>query len=195
VNTPILIPRRQQTPEGNQRQLEASIKSISGAIEQLKKQIGTGSSTQDISGIKATLAGLSAQVAALQKQVKALQNAETPGVVSDVVAFTAGGAITAFWPVYESADGVASHSISSNTATSSPLLGIAITGAADGESVDVKLSGDLENADWTWTPHELIFVGPAGLTQAPLEAGFLAPIAVATSATSLRIDLHTPLFF
>lgn len=76
------------------------------------------------------------------------------------------------------------------------VLGLTLTAALQGADVDVMVDGDVEEASWSWTPEEPIYLGAAGqLTQTdPATSGAAVAVEVgyATSHTSMRVRIGIP---
>jgi hypothetical protein len=73
------------------------------------------------------------------------------------------------------------------------VTGLTTGAAADGASVDVQVSGEIDAGYWTWTPGP-VFLGLNGqLTQSPGSAAFIQQVGMALSATRLLIEIFTPI--
>lgn len=73
------------------------------------------------------------------------------------------------------------------------LLGITLTAADAGQMVNVQRSGVLDDAAWSWTPGQRVYLGLAGqLTHTPAEKGAHVLIGTAVSATRLNLFLQDP---
>ena len=73
-------------------------------------------------------------------------------------------------------------------------IGLTMGAAADGAPINVQFSGEMTEPSWSWTANQPIFVGTNGIpTQTPPATGFQGPIGVATSATSMVIQIKSPI--
>ena len=101
---------------------------------------------------------------------------------------TAGESITRLQCVYVRSNARFGIALANDTAKTR-VVGIALQNASLGESCEVKNSGALEDASWTWTPGSILYLGNDGyLTdQAPLSPS--TQIIVAIANTSTRIEL------
>ncbi len=80
------------------------------------------------------------------------------------------------------------------------VLGMTLGSAAAGEPAAYLDNGDVIEPGWTWTPLQPLYLGANGLlTQSPPNpadgARFSLVVGFATSATSARIRVETPIYF
>lgn len=74
------------------------------------------------------------------------------------------------------------------------LLGLTLTAADAGGLVNVQRSGVVDDAAWSWTPGQRVYLGQGGaLTASPAEEGFHILIGTAASATRLLLNIQDPL--
>ena len=72
-------------------------------------------------------------------------------------------------------------------------MGVSLTAADEGDSLDAMIQGEVVEASWSWSPGP-VFLGKAGgLVQTPPTAGFIQQIGTATSATKIVISPSTPI--
>lgn len=82
----------------------------------------------------------------------------------------------------------------SDPAQAHAAIGLTMGAAADGASINVQFSGEMTDPSWSWTASQPIFVGANGIpTQTPPATGFHAAIGVAISATSMVIQIKSPI--
>lgn len=73
------------------------------------------------------------------------------------------------------------------------LLGLTVTAASVGASINVQRTGPVDNSGWAWTPGR-VYLGAAGaLTQTPASSGNDVLIGRAVSATRLLLDIQDPI--
>lgn len=73
------------------------------------------------------------------------------------------------------------------------IAGITTTAAAIGQLVAVQMNGPVTDAGWNWSPGR-VWLGPGGVpTQTPPPDGFDVLIGVATSATTIRLNIQDPI--
>lgn len=73
------------------------------------------------------------------------------------------------------------------------LLGLTVTAASVGASINVQRSGAVDNSGWAWTPGRVYLGAGGALTQVPATDGFDVLIGRAVSATRLLLDLQDPI--
>lgn len=73
------------------------------------------------------------------------------------------------------------------------LLGITLTAADAGSTVNVQRSGVVDDAGWNWTPGRVYLGADGALTQTPPAGGFDVLIGVAVSATCLLLNIQDPI--
>lgn len=70
------------------------------------------------------------------------------------------------------------------------LLGVTLTAAETGASINVQRSGAIDDASWSWQPGR-VWLGAAGaLTQTPPVDGFAVLIGAAVSATRITLNIQ-----
>jgi hypothetical protein len=90
--------------------------------------------------------------------------------------------------------GELSHPSTSNPDHAGQVAGVAETAAASGATARIRTAGVTENDAWTWVEGP-VFVGNDGvLTQATLSSGWLLSIGRALGATTLLVDIETPIY-
>lgn len=73
------------------------------------------------------------------------------------------------------------------------MLGLTVTAASVGASLNVQRSGVVNNSGWAWTPGRVYLGAGGALTQTPASDGFDVLIGRAVSATRLLLDLQDPI--
>lgn len=82
----------------------------------------------------------------------------------------------------------------SDPAQAHAAIGLTMGAATDGASINVQFSGEMTEPSWAWAANQPIFAGANGVpTQTPPTTGFQAAIGVAISATSLVIQIKSPI--
>ena len=109
---------------------------------------------------------------------------------------TASEAMSAYRAVVS--DGASGVLLANNTDLThrNRVVGVTETAAALAAAVNVRRVGQLVFSSWNWVPNAPVFVGVGGvLTQTPpvSPAVFSQIVAVATSPTSIDIELRDPL--
>lgn len=105
---------------------------------------------------------------------------------------TAGATLSALVVVYEE-DGEVFALDKGDDANIDQLLGLTVTAADLGESINVQRSGAVNNNGWSWAPGR-VYLGAAGaLTQTPATDGNDVLIGRAVSATRLLLDIQDPI--
>jgi hypothetical protein len=96
--------------------------------------------------------------------------------------------------IVDPADEKAYYADNTNAAHRYTTAGITSSAAAEGGSVPILRSGELEESSWAWTPNLPIFQATDGLmTQTPPTAGFLRVVATPASPTKIFISIHQPI--
>lgn len=91
------------------------------------------------------------------------------------------------------AGGRARLASSSDVTQAGSVLGVSLTAADEGGSLNVRIIGEIEEPSWSWAPGP-VFLGLAGsLVQTPPSSGFIQQIGTAKSATILVVSLSTPI--
>ena len=105
---------------------------------------------------------------------------------------TAGETISALRAVYER-DGKIYHLDQQDSANIDLFLGISVSsGLADSEII-VQRSGTIDDASWTWSVGDNVYVGAAGvLTQTQPVTGWELVVGAAPEATRLTLDFDEP---
>ncbi|MFN7152925.1 MAG: hypothetical protein ACK4OE_04470 [Acidovorax sp.] len=82
----------------------------------------------------------------------------------------------------------------SDPAQAHAAIGLTMGAAADSGPINVQFSGEMSEPGWAWVPNLPIFAGANGVpTQTPPATGFQAAIGVATSATTMVIQIKSPI--
>lgn len=109
------------------------------------------------------------------------------------LAYIADGALGGHRVVRATTAGKVGYVDPSDPAQAHAALGLTTGAAIDGAPIYVRYGGALTEPSWSWTPNQPIFAGASGIpTQTPPVSGFHAPIGVATSATSMVVQIKTP---
>lgn len=117
------------------------------------------------------------------------------GAPGGSVVLVADGAISGHRVVAEQGDGTAAYADNTNSPDRWSPLGVTTGAAVDGDDVTVVRVGAIDEPSWSWTPLDPVYLGAAGaLTQTPPTApAFLRVVGVATSSTSMWVDVQPPL--
>lgn len=113
------------------------------------------------------------------------------------------GGTTVLWPpgetifgqrVVRAQDGLIFHPDVTVVEHAKATFGIALqSGVVGGPDLQVQVSGELTEPSWTWTPG-YVYCGQDGQLAQPAQAtGWLLAIGRAISATTIIIDIDTPL--
>jgi hypothetical protein len=114
------------------------------------------------------------------------------GTAGQTITGTAAVSVSGYMAVSASSAGL-SPADSTNAALAGSVIGVATNGANAGATVTVQAQGPVSFNGWSWIPGEPVFVGAAGvLTQSPPSVGFSQVIGVAETATTLIVDLSSP---
>lgn len=99
---------------------------------------------------------------------------------------TAGLPISALRPVYlDNGQWKIAHALV--YAEAEACSGIAMTAASAGATLSVITAGDMEDASWSWTPGQRIYLSDTGsLTQSP--GSIIKEVAFALTATKIIVD-------
>jgi hypothetical protein len=82
---------------------------------------------------------------------------------------------------------------SSNLSTFGLLLGLAKTEAPAGSTVEVLLTGRIENDGWLWGAGDAIFLGDTALSTAVPSTGYLQQVGIADGVNSLIVSIRPPI--
>jgi len=116
------------------------------------------------------------------------------GGVSNVMEYVADGALGGHRIVRATTAGKVGYVDPSDPDQAHAALGLTTGAVAGGALASVQFAGPITEPSWAWTPNLPIFVGAAGIpTQSPPSSGFHAPVGVAVSATSMVIQLKSPI--
>ena len=116
------------------------------------------------------------------------------GGASNVMEYVADGALGGHRIVRATAAGKVGYVDPSDPDQAHAALGLTTGAVADGALASVQFAGPITEPSWSWTPNLPVFVGAAGVpTQTPPSSGFHAPVGVAVSATSMVIQLKSPI--
>ena len=108
--------------------------------------------------------------------------------------YVADGALGGHRVVRATTTGKVGYVDPSDAAQAHTALGLTTGAVADGALASVQFAGPITEPSWAWTPNLPIFVGAAGIpTQSPPSSGFHATVGVAVSATSMVIQLKSPI--
>ena len=116
------------------------------------------------------------------------------GGAANVMEYVADGALGGHRVVRATTTGKVGYVDPSDAAQAHAALGLTTGAVADGALASVQFAGPITEPSWTWTPSLPVFVGAAGVpTQTPPDSGFHAHVGVAVSATSMVIQLKSPI--
>ena len=116
------------------------------------------------------------------------------GGVSNVMEYVADGALGGHRIVRATTAGKVGYVDPSDPDQAHAALGLTTGAVADGALASVQFAGPITEPSWSWTPNLPVFVGAAGVpTQTPPSSGFHATVGVAVSATSMVIQLKSPI--
>lgn len=104
---------------------------------------------------------------------------------------TAAETLSALRVVRETASGV-ELALASSFEELRAALGITIGAAASGNPVTYKVSGELSDGSWSWTPEATLFVADDG-TISETPGTHLRPVGIAVDATTISINFGTPI--
>lgn len=104
---------------------------------------------------------------------------------------TAGETIHGSRAIRIGSDGKAYHPSSANTSHAEGIVGLSKDAASSGDIVEIVEEGVLTEPSWAWNPGSLIYLNGTGgqLSETPPTSGFCRSIAVALTATSVRMQL------
>lgn len=113
------------------------------------------------------------------------------GTVNNAAIFEAGEIISALRVIRISSLGRAVKASSANIADINRAIAVSITAASQGQNIITVTNGEIENAQWSWTPSAPIYLGVDGtLTQTPPTTGFLQIIGNAETATKIKVNIQ-----
>jgi len=116
------------------------------------------------------------------------------GGVSNVMEYVADGALGGHRIVRATTAGKVGYVDPSDPDQAHAALGLTTGAVADGALASVQFAGPISEPSWAWAPNLPVFVGAAGVpTQTPPSSGFHATVGVAVSATSMVIQLKSPI--
>ena len=79
-----------------------------------------------------------------------------------------------------------------DTLANAVVIGISTTAANTGENITVKTTGQITDANWTWTKGAIYLGSNGNLTQtAPTGGSIVVHVAKAITATTIIIDIDT----
>ena len=120
--------------------------------------------------------------------------ASSGGGVSNVMEYVADGALGGHRIVRATTAGKVGYVDPSDPDQAHAALGLTTGAVADGALASVQFAGPITEPSWAWTPNLPVFIGAAGVpTQTPPSSGFHATVGVAVSATSMVIQLKSPI--
>ncbi|WP_462382329.1 hypothetical protein [Pseudomonas sp. Marseille-QA0892] len=104
----------------------------------------------------------------------------------------AGNTLSALRFVYE-LNGAVRYLDYSDSENMDFALGLTLTSAAEGQQIDIQLSGSVDEPSWSWMPGP-VWLGTEGfLTQSPPHEGFLLYVGSAVSPTRLILNIDQPI--
>jgi len=113
-----------------------------------------------------------------------------------IVTLTAGQNIGAYQAVAVRGDGLAYIADAGTLADADRFVGIAVTSALMGSTLQVQQSGTIDNVGFLFTPGTTIYLGLAGaLTASPGLGLFELSLGVATSASQLEMQIGLVIVF
>jgi len=111
-----------------------------------------------------------------------------------IITMVAGENINAYQAVAVHADGFAYKADAANTADADRVVGIAITSATLGNSLEVQQVGEIDNNGFLFVPGAWVYLGTGGaLVQTPNAGAFELPLGVALSASKLEAQIGLPI--
>ena len=112
----------------------------------------------------------------------------------ELTAYTAGGAINAYQPLFITNSLTVLPASGENATHAGRIIGMSISAAATGETVYCKRSGNVTNPAWALTPGERYYIGAGGeLTTSTTGMAFVQKIGIADSATVLFLQIEPPI--
>ncbi len=105
---------------------------------------------------------------------------------------TAGSSLSALIAVYE-LDGLVRALSADDAVHIDLLLGITLTAAQAGETVNVQRLGAIEDSAWNWVPGRVYLGANGALTQTPPTSGFDLLIGSATSPARIALNFQDPI--
>lgn len=107
---------------------------------------------------------------------------------------TAGMATSALLAVYEDLFGSVWPADCNFERDVLALLGVTVSAAEGGQSINVQRMGHIDDAGWQWLPGVRVFLSAQGrLTQTPPQTGHDVLIGTALSATRLLLNIQDPI--
>jgi len=106
--------------------------------------------------------------------------------------YTAGTTVSGQRVVVRGAAGVL-YADSSNPAHAGAVLGVTNGAALAGTEVDVVERGAVDDAGWSWTPYQPLWLNGVGLISGtPPSSGFSCQIGFALTATRIYVAVQVP---
>lgn len=143
--------------------------------------------------------GVAGNVPAHPKQTLVSQLGNTSATWQDpvgITTMTAGENVNAFQVVAVHGDGLAYKADAGNAADADRIVGVAITSASTGNTLQVQQIGVIDNLGFSFTPGAWVYLGNTGaLVQTPNTGAFEQPMGVALSATRVEIEIGLPIIF
>lgn len=107
---------------------------------------------------------------------------------------TAGAALGGHRAVIYDDTGAAQYADSTVLMDAGAVVGLTLGAAAAGDTVAIATSGAVSEPSWAWAERLPVFLGTNGLlTQTPPVAGFMLPMGVPLSPTTLLLRVQSPL--
>lgn len=98
--------------------------------------------------------------------------------------------------VYGAGSNTALLASSNDLVNSDNVLGMTVNATAAGETAQVQTYGPITEPGWNWTEGEPLFLVLNGLmSHTPPDSGVIIQIGFAESATSIFIDIDSPIYF
>lgn len=120
-----------------------------------------------------------------------------PTVQPPVIAITltAGANVNAFQAVSVHADGLAYPADASTLSDAGAVVGIALTSATTGNTLNIQQAGKFINNGYNFTPGVQTFLGLSGtlVDSLPVGAVFQQPMGTAINSTSLLLEVGLPI--
>jgi hypothetical protein len=82
---------------------------------------------------------------------------------------------------------------SSRALTFNKLIGVALNAAIDNGTVNVLVSGRIQNDGWAWTEGDLIFLNGTSLATVPPTSGYVQQVGAASSPVSIIVRAGPPI--
>jgi hypothetical protein len=120
---------------------------------------------------------------------KLIRQEQVDITVFGISTYTAGENLSAYTVCVQADDKVYAAD-SSDITHAQKVVGLATTSAITDADISVQSIGIITNIGWSWTPGDKIYYTDAGTVSTTLPiAGFVQQIGVASSATTITIDL------